>query len=216
MVTSYSVRKDGNKQLSENFKVREFASRDGADMVLIDSELVLRLQAIRNHFGRPVIINSAYRTEAHNRRVGGASNSQHLHGRAADIVAQGVDPQNVAKYAETIGINGIGLYTRDRFVHIDTRTSRSFWRNDGNGERAVNTHGGAANPYPIPNANLRNGSRGDTVKWLQFELNKHGHRLAVDGIFGALTDRAVRAFQTSRRLVVDGIVGPITRRALGV
>lgn len=58
---------------------------------------------------------------------------------------------------------------------------------------------------------LRQGSRGGAVKWLQIILNdRTGAGLTVDGVFGPMTDRAVRAYQRSRGLVVDGIVGPRT------
>lgn len=58
------------------------------------------------------------------------------------------------------------------------------------------------------------GARGQTVVTLQRDLNRHGIRLAVDGIFGAGTDAAVRRFQAMHGLVADGIVGPLTWRAL--
>lgn len=62
MVKNYSLRKDGAKYLSDNFKVCEFRSKDGVDTVLVDESLVELLQAIRDRFGKPVIINSGYRT----------------------------------------------------------------------------------------------------------------------------------------------------------
>lgn len=63
---------------------------------------------------------------------------------------------------------------------------------------------------------LRKGSRGEDVAELQRALSAHGHALAADGVFGPLTDAAVRAFQASASLKVDGAVGPLTRRALGM
>lgn len=58
---------------------------------------------------------------------------------------------------------------------------------------------------------LRLGSRGDDVKTLQTKLN-----LIADGIFGPITDEAVRAFQKANNLTVDGIVGTNTWAKLGV
>ena len=84
-IRAYSKAKDGNKNVSTNFKVREFACTDGSDPVFIDSDLVAVLQKIRNHFGKPVTITSAYRTPGKNKAVGGEAYSQHLYGRAADI-----------------------------------------------------------------------------------------------------------------------------------
>lgn len=85
MVKTYSVKRQDNVKLSSNFTVKEFACKDGSDSVLIDSSLIEVLQKIREHFGKPVIINSAYRTPEHNRRVGGSSGSYHVKGMAADI-----------------------------------------------------------------------------------------------------------------------------------
>lgn len=51
---------------------------------------------------------------------------------------------------------------------------------------------------------------GESVKDLQSALNKNGGKLTVDGIFGPLTEAAVKIFQGVRGLVVDGIVGPVT------
>ena len=84
-VKVYSKAKDGSKALSKNFKVKEFACNDGSDPIFISMELVDLLQKIRDHFGKPVTINSAYRTVTKNKACGGATYSQHLYGTAADI-----------------------------------------------------------------------------------------------------------------------------------
>ena len=51
---AYSLAKDGDKLLSENFRVREFRCKDGSNTIFIDSDLVALLQHIRDHFNRPV------------------------------------------------------------------------------------------------------------------------------------------------------------------
>lgn len=146
MVEKYSVSKDGNKKLSTNFCVKEFACKDGSDAVLIDTELVKVLQKIREHFGKPVTINSAYRNAAYNKKIGGVSNSQHTKGTASDICISGVKPEDIAKFAEHITPNkgGIGQYTD--FVHIDTRPNRSRWTNFGNCEKVVSGFPGYKEP----------------------------------------------------------------------
>ncbi|MCX7303188.1 MAG: N-acetylmuramidase domain-containing protein [Hyphomicrobiales bacterium] len=62
---------------------------------------------------------------------------------------------------------------------------------------------------------LRRGAAGDAVRDLQRSLSALGYPVEVDGIFGADTDVAVRAFQRDHRLAVDGVAGPRTRGAIG-
>lgn len=126
-IKAYSKAKDGNKKVSTNFRVKEFACTDGSDPIFIDSDLVNVLQKIRTHFGKSVTITSAYRTPTKNKAVGGQTYSQHLYGRAADIKVKGVSPKKVAAYAETLLKNkgGIGIYST--FTHIDTRATKSRW-----------------------------------------------------------------------------------------
>lgn len=125
---AYSKAKDGNKKLSNNFKVREFACSDGSDPIFIDSDLVDVLQKIRNHFGKAVTITSAYRTPPKNKAVGGTNYSRHLYGQAADIKVAGIAPKSVAAYAEKllVGKGGIGIY--QNFCHIDVRAAKARWK----------------------------------------------------------------------------------------
>ena len=126
-VRVYSKAKNGAVKLSANFKVSEFACKDGSDTVFISPGLVTVLQKIRDHFEKPVTINSAYRNDAYNKKVGGADFSQHKYGMAADININGVSPAKIAAYVETLMPNcgGIGIYKS--FVHVDVRTDRARW-----------------------------------------------------------------------------------------
>lgn len=127
IIHAYSKEKDGDTYLSENFKIKEFASTDGTDPIFVSPELIMVLQRIRSHFNRAVTINSGYRTHARNKAVGGAKYSQHQYGIAADIVVSGVSPKDVSDYAETLMPNtgGIGRYST--FTHIDVRREKSRW-----------------------------------------------------------------------------------------
>lgn len=115
------------KKLAKNFKSTEFDCKGSGccSKTIVDSRLVKQLQKIRDHFGKSVIITSGYRCYSHNKKVGGASRSKHMLGMAADIKVTGIKPREVAKYAESLGIKGIGLY--DTFVHVDTRGTKAYW-----------------------------------------------------------------------------------------
>lgn len=148
MIKTYSLKKDGSKKLSQNFVVSEFVCKDGSDKVLIDTSLVEILQRIRNHFGKAVTINSAYRNAAYNAKIGGVSNSQHVNGTAADIVVQGVTPLAVAQYAEYIMPKSGGIGQYNSFTHIDVRAKRSRWTNFGT-EKVVSGFPGYKAPEKI-------------------------------------------------------------------
>ena len=133
-IKEYSLAKDGAKQLSPAFRVREFRCRDGSDAIMIDQTLVVLLQCIREHFGKAVTITSGYRTAAHNAAVGGAKSSQHLLGRAADIQVADTTVEAVAAYTESLmpDWGGVGRYPvksgrAKGWVHVDTRPNKSRW-----------------------------------------------------------------------------------------
>ena len=133
-IKQYSLAKDGARQLSPAFKVREFRCRDGSDTIMIDQTLAVLLQAIREHFNKPITITSGYRTAAHNKSVGGAKSSQHLLGKAADIQVADTTVEAVAAYAESLmpDWGGVGRYPvkagrAKGWVHVDTRPNKSRW-----------------------------------------------------------------------------------------
>jgi peptidoglycan hydrolase-like protein with peptidoglycan-binding domain len=143
-----TYKKGDTTKLSKNFSVYEFRcglSRGcSCTTSLIDDKLVEILQQVRDHFGVPVTITSGYRCASYNKTAGGAVGSRHTKGQAADITVQGVKPAEVAKYAESIGVLGIGLYETEKdgyFCHIDTRTTKSFWYGQAQAYRS--TFGGA-------------------------------------------------------------------------
>lgn len=128
-INAYSKAKEGSKKLSSNFKVSEFACKDGSDTVLVAPRLVMVLQTIRDHFGTAVTINSGYRTPQYNTKVGGVAHSQHCYGTAADIVVRGKTPAQVAAYARQLmpDWGGVGIYSKQGFTHIDVREAKSDW-----------------------------------------------------------------------------------------
>ena len=116
---------EGRKKVAKNFTVAEFASKDGSRVVIIHPMLPESLQKARDHFGKPLIITSGYRTTSYNIKVGGVSNSQHVFGNAADVYIPGVSVLDLYNYlCEIAGSScGIGIY--DTFVHFDVRATKS-------------------------------------------------------------------------------------------
>lgn len=132
----YSLSRDGDKNLSPNFKVSEFACKDNSDVILINPYLIELLEKIQQHFGKEIQIYSGYRTPSHNAGLrgkgkGAAKNSQHMYGNAADIVIKGVTPTEIYNFVDTFHQGGMGLYLKDNFVHVDVRDTvglkRSRW-----------------------------------------------------------------------------------------
>jgi len=122
-------------KLSENFKLSEFRSKDGAytpDEVRHNLvKLASQLQTLRNHLGRRIHINSGYRSPQHNRAVGGADESQHVLGKAADIVVDGLTPIEVKIAIEALIAQGEmlqgGLSAYNSFTHYDIRGYAARW-----------------------------------------------------------------------------------------
>lgn len=124
----YKKSVSGNVKVANNFTVSEFACQDGSDVVFIDDLLVFILQNCRDHFGKPLIITSGYRTVSHNRNVGGASGSYHCLGMAADFYVQGVAVSDIVKYLEVMLPNTGGIGVGADYVHVDTRPVKSRWK----------------------------------------------------------------------------------------
>lgn len=126
-IITYSKKKNGNEKLSANFKVKEFACKDGTDLLKIDDKLIEYLQTARSFFGTAIYITSAYRTSSYNKKVGGASKSYHTQGRAVDHHAKHkINLYDLARLYEIMGCKGIIIYPNSNFVHIDTRTGKYF------------------------------------------------------------------------------------------
>lgn len=225
-------RKGDSVKLSPNFRAREFDCQ-GADCCAetpIDESLVAYLQQIRDYFGKPVYL-TAYRCKAYNARTPNAApNSYHCYGQAADFHINGVAPAEIAKFAESVGIKGIGLY--DTFVHIDTREEKAFWYGH-TGQRRTTFGGAPKEAYTVQQfvsdvqrvcgAKVDGKAGPETLSktpTLSAEKNRtHRAVLAVqkrlltlgytevgeaDGIAGPKFDLAVKAFQKDNGCVPDG------------
>ena len=122
-------------KLSDNFSVSEFESKDGAEMpkdVLKNiRELAKNLQALRDYLNAPITVTSGYRSPEHNKRIGGAKNSFHVKGMAADIKVKGYTPSEVIEAIKELidkgemSEGGIGRYSS--WTHYDIRNTKARW-----------------------------------------------------------------------------------------
>ena len=214
-------KKGAGTQLTKNFNQDEFDCKGSSgcckcrcSTMKVDTKLIRKLQVLRNRLGKAISINSGYRCPTHNKCQGGANGSQHTLGKAADIRCS-LSPAQLAKAAQEVGFTGIGRYSNR--VHVDTRAVRYYYTVTATGrDLPKSTHGGKQMrcPYPLGSKSLRRGSSGNAVRAVQWIVNWSGYPCSVDGVFGAKTEAAVKAFQRDMMLATDGIVGANTRAAL--
>ncbi|MCK0199121.1 YcbK family protein [Ornithobacterium rhinotracheale] len=122
--------------LTKNFDFNEFESHDGAKMPESVRknirELAKNLEVLRKYFNEPIHINSGYRSDKHNRLIGGKPKSKHLIGQAADIVVNGKKPSEVADAIEKLISQGKmkqgGLGRYNTFTHYDIRGYKARWK----------------------------------------------------------------------------------------
>ena len=107
------------------FKLSEFDSPDilgsGKNM---NEEFLYMLDAARKIYGKPMRVNSGYRSEAHNKKVGGVSSSSHLKGLAADISCKNSNERfEMLQAFIKAGFKRIGI--ANSFIHIDNDKDKS-------------------------------------------------------------------------------------------
>ena len=124
MIRSYLAKADGNEQIGRHFKVKEFACKDGSQVVFVDDYLVSILDILRNKLGKPIIITSGYRTPEWNAKCGGAKYSYHMRGMAVDIRVDGMTAKDVANKLNAIVPDECGIIVYESWVHFDVRTSK--------------------------------------------------------------------------------------------
>jgi len=110
-----------NANIVHNFDYETFACPFSRELITNDRALAM-LAAVMIELGEHhVVINSAYRSDAWNKQVGGARNSQHRDGSAYDIdfTESNINPVQLLNAAVKAGVKSIGLY--ETFIHIDTR-----------------------------------------------------------------------------------------------
>lgn len=122
-------------QLTKNFTLEEFMCKDGtpvpASLLLNVMKLATNLQILRDHLGESIHVNSGYRTEAYNKKVGGKPASQHLLANAGDITCKSKTPKQLSVIIEKLigegklKFGGMGVYKG--FIHVDIRKNKARW-----------------------------------------------------------------------------------------
>jgi uncharacterized protein YcbK (DUF882 family) len=114
--------------LHRNFSRSEFKCKCGVCRCdTVDSKLLEILIDVRERFERSVKINSAHRCVSYNKRVGGTTKSQHLLGKAADIVVSGHSPRAIYMYLDSKYPDSLGLGDYEGFTHVDSRDGKARW-----------------------------------------------------------------------------------------
>lgn len=110
-----------------DFTPRELRSKSD-NKLMVNPHSMDCLQDLRTLIAKPMRLTSAYRSEAHNKKVGGAKNSYHKKAKAFDVQMGGHDPAEFEAAARACGFTGFGFYpdSRPRFIHIDTGPPREW------------------------------------------------------------------------------------------
>lgn len=103
--------------VAPHFSLREFECRC-CRRVQLATRLVLLLEDLRTHWGRPVVITSGYRCEEHNKIVGGSPGSLHRHGQAVDIAACIAEQQKLLSIARFLGFEEMIPGGAKNFLHL--------------------------------------------------------------------------------------------------
>lgn len=126
MIKCYIMDTDRNVELTRHFKVKEFACKDGSQVVFIDDYLYTILEILRNKLGKPIIVTSGYRTPEWNKKCEGAKYSYHMRGMAADIRVEGMSAKQIANKLNAIVPEGCGIIVYENWVHFDVRTGKKY------------------------------------------------------------------------------------------
>lgn len=106
----------------KHFKKSEFkckCGKCGGFPVDPKEKLLLAAEKVRTNFGKPVFVTSGVRCEAHNKNVGGVSNSRHLSGKAMDFSISGMSAALVLPYVQSLPEIRYAYAIDSQHVHMD-------------------------------------------------------------------------------------------------
>lgn len=122
-----TFKRNENKQLSTHFNSKEFECKCGkCEIQYLESGLLDKLEIVREKYGKPIAITSGYRCPSHNKAVGGAENSSHVNGLAADIQPKLLildELDDLYDICYTV-FDNIGDGRNKGFIHVDDRAAK--------------------------------------------------------------------------------------------
>jgi len=217
-------------RLSDNFTVTDFWADPSLSSIKLDTTLAIIFEKFYQHFGIKPRLRNVFNRDGTDRyapvksagyRVavsGGASDSQHLYGKAVDFEIPGVPAWELAKFAEQLPeVGGIGLYHNAgerqvcEHIHIDTRGYRARW-----GWKGLYSNNGRLVGFGGVPAVFRYRTQGAGVEAVQEFLQKQGYDVKIDGEFGLKTKQALADWQGKHGLSPDGVYGRLTNRVAKV
>ena len=172
--------------------VKEFRGSSKSDVLWTDRRCMMAWNSFRYVYGKPIFVGFAFKRPYEG---GHGILSQHYAGLAFDV-GQNLTNEGRTEMRNLAVSSRIWNYVEPanltpRWVHFDERQTMSG--------------------YPV----IRRGSRGVYVCIAQDALNSLNYLTGgLDGIFGAITERSTREYQSKKGLVVDGIIGRNTWNTL--
>lgn len=229
MIKKYAY--NNKTQLTKNINVSELKCHGARHKhnIVVDTTHINNVQDFMNRNGyTKILISRGYSCPEYNKKIGGASGSQHTKGKAIDCRfykgSTPVSAKEVCCKAQDYGFKGIA-YINANYVHLDNRTIGKY-RGDETKGYSNNVGGDFYSYFGIKKEEakynltrtLKKGSKGDDVKQLQKTLIELGYsvgKYGADGSFGNDTENAVKKFQKAKGITQDGFVGKNTAHKLG-
>lgn len=118
--------------MTKHFSTAELACKC-CGKIAMTKEFLVKLEQLREEFGEPMILSSAYRCDAQNAKFSGGP--AHPSGQAVDVLIHGASAWRLLRLALPLGFTGIGLNQKGpkekRFIHLDTfadsKTRPTVW-----------------------------------------------------------------------------------------
>lgn len=111
-----------------SFSKEEFDCQETGENEMQHAFMV-KLQTLRDTFGRPMVVSSGYRSPSHSIEARKSSPGTHAQGIAVDIAVDREDAVTLLRLALSQGFTGIGIQQKGsgRFIHLDTREHPTIW-----------------------------------------------------------------------------------------